>query len=64
MAAGFTDFLRWSMGWLSAGAQVVPDTPGLEWTLPVNRLHWTLAEAHPHWTLPVNRLHFTIPEED
>lgn len=38
--------------------------PGLEFTLPVNRMHGTLPENRPHHTLPVNRMHFTVREDD
>ena len=47
-----------------AAAMVVPDQPGLEFTLPVGRLHFTMGENRLHHTLPVGRLHFTMPEED
>lgn len=42
----------------------VPDRPGLEYTLPTNRLHATLAENVLHATLRKNRLHYTLDEED
>ena len=64
MASGFKDILRWALGWKAAPAEVIPDTPGMEWTLPENRLHFTLPAALLHFTLPENRLHFTLPEED
>lgn len=38
--------------------------PGLEFTLPVNRMHFTAEENRMQHTLPVNRMHFTIPEDD
>ena len=38
--------------------------PGLEFTLPVNRMHGTLPENRMHHELPVNRMDFTVPEED
>jgi len=38
--------------------------PGLEFTLPVNRMHGTLPESRMHGTLPVNRMHATVPEDD
>ncbi len=48
----------------AAPVVVVPDQPGLEFTLPVSRLHFTMGENRLHHTLPVSRLHFTMPEED
>lgn len=36
-------------------ADIVPTIPGLEWTLPVNRMHYAT---------PENRMHYTVPEED
>jgi hypothetical protein len=48
-----------------AGTGVVaPTVPGLEFTLPTNRLHFVVRENRLHYTIPTNRMHFTIPEED
>lgn len=43
---------------------VVPDTPGLEYTLPANRLHYTVPTNRLHATFRENRLHWTLPDED
>lgn len=40
---------------LAVSPGVAPTSPGLEYTLPVGRLHYAL---------PVGRLHYTLPEED
>lgn len=61
-----------ALGWLlnlgfaggTAGGVTVPDAPGLEWTMLVNRMHHELPPNRMHHELPVNRMHFTIPEED
>lgn len=47
-----------------AKAAQVPTIPGLEFTLPVNRMHCTLEENRPHFTIPIDRMHFDILEED
>ena len=50
--AGVPEFLLF-------GLQVAPETaltaPGLEYTLPSNKMHFTQ---------PQGRMHYTIPEED
>ena len=56
--------LLWVMNMGFAGGPVVPTVPGLEYTLPDNRLHYTLDDNKLHFTMPDNRLHFTLPEED
>ena len=38
--------------------------PGLEFTLPVNRMHGTLPENRMHHEMPLNRMHFTVPEDE
>jgi len=43
---------------------VVPDQPGMEFTLPENRMHHTSPENRMHGTLPQNRFHFAQPEDD
>lgn len=48
----------------SLAAVTVPDQPGLEFTIPVNRMHYTMPTDRLHHTVPVNRLHFTMAEED
>lgn len=53
--------------WLTVPFDVylgVPSVPGLEFTLPENRMHFVLPDNLPHATLPENRMHFVIPEED
>ena len=47
-----------------SGAIVVPDQPGLEFTIPENRMHYTMPVNRMHHTVPENRMHHTIPEED
>lgn len=47
-----------------AKAAAVPSVPGLEWTLPENRMHHTTPTNRMHHTLPENRMHHTLPEED
>ena len=42
----------------------VPTVPGMEFTLPDNRLHFAVPVNRMHYTLPDNRLHFAVPEED
>jgi hypothetical protein len=44
-------------------ASLPPDQPGLEATLPTNRMHYTLPTNRPHATLPENRMHFRLPSE-
>ena len=41
-----------------------PTVPGLEFTMPQNRLHFDVPENRMQYTLPVNRLHFSMREED
>ena len=48
----------------SIGSIVVPTVPGMEWTLPENRLHFTLPEDRLHYDLPENRLHYTLRNEN
>lgn len=45
------------------GVTVVPNEPGLEFTLPANRLHFTMPANLLQYTLPANRLHYKIPGE-
>lgn len=47
--AGFTD--------KSASAVVV--IPGLEYSIPDNKLHFTMDENHLDYELPVNKLHYS-----
>lgn len=47
-----------------AGAVVAPTQPGLEFTLPENRMHFDFPENRMHFECPENRMHFDIPEED
>lgn len=42
--------------------QEPPDAETLEWTLPVNRLHWTLKESKHHHSFAVNRVHYELEE--
>jgi len=44
--------------------EVAPTVPGLEFTLPTNRMHFTLSTNRMHSTLGINRLHFEIPPID
>ncbi len=63
--AGYHGLLGWIDGWLSIGQDnIVPTVPGLEVTMPVNRMHYTMPENRMHHTMPENRMHYTIPEED
>lgn len=50
-------------GGYAAGASVIPNAPGLEFTLPTNRLHYALPENLLGYTLDINRLHYTLPDE-
>lgn len=56
-----------ALGWLlnldfAGGVGIeAPTVPGLEFTLPTNRLHYEIPENRLHYTLPINRMHFTIP---
>lgn len=45
-------------------ASQVPTIPGMEFTLPTNRMHFDLDPNLLHYDLPANRLHFTAPEDD
>ena len=45
-------------------AVTVPTVPGMEWTLPSNKLHYTLPDNLLDYSLPENKLHFTMREED
>ena len=48
------------------GANVVPSTPdqpGLEHTMPENRMHHTHV-GRMHHTMPENRMHHTMADED
>lgn len=42
----------------------VPTVPGLEFTLPENRMHFDVLENRMQYTLPVNRMHFVMSQED
>ncbi|HDZ20080.1 MAG TPA: hypothetical protein ENH78_02150 [Phycisphaerae bacterium] len=42
----------------------VPTIPGLEWTMPENRMHYEPPINRMHYAMPENRIHFTMPEED
>lgn len=42
---------------------IVPDTEGLEYTLPTNRPHHTLRVNRMHHTEPTNKMHYTLPED-
>jgi hypothetical protein len=53
MNAGFASPL-FLLGFAS-DERVFIDIPGLEYTMPDNKLHFAL---------PINRLHFTFPDED
>ena len=44
--------------------KAIPSVPGLEFTVPENRLHFAVPVNRMHYTLPDNRLHFAVPEED
>ena len=48
----------------SAKASLVPTQPGLEFTMPENRMHFDFPENLSQFTMPANRMHFDIPEED
>lgn len=59
--------LAWvlNLGFAGSGAAVLPPTTeGVEFTLPINRAHFTLKENKPHFELPINRAHWTMPERD
>lgn len=43
---------------------IVPTVPGLEYTLPDNRLHFTAPGEPLGYELPENRLHYTMRNED
>ena len=42
-------------GYLIGDAAPSPDVPGLEYTLPSNKLHFAM---------PENKLHFTVPNDE
>ncbi len=63
--AGYHGLLGWIDGWFNVPeSSTVPTMPGLEFTMPVNRMHHTIPESRMHHTMPENRMHHTIPEED
>jgi len=64
MAAGHRDLLSLAIGWWSSGGVTVPTVPGLEFTLPANRMHYTLDTNRMQFILPENRMQMTAPEED
>lgn len=45
-----------------ADVTAAPTSPGLEYTLPRNRLHATMPTNRLHATMPRNRLHYTMPK--
>lgn len=47
-------------GYAIAAAAVLSG-PGLEWTLPDNRLHYDL-QGRAAYTLPINRIHYDLKE--
>lgn len=47
-----------------SGPVIVPDLPGIEHTVPLNRLHHVLPNNRCHHTMPLNRFHFEIPRQD
>ena len=47
------DFLRWVMAWFSSSGEIVPDAPGIEYTMPDRRIHHTA---------PAHRIHYTVRE--
>lgn len=47
-----------------ASVDIDPTKPGLEYTLPINRLQCRLCNNKLHFTLPINRLKYSMPEED
>ncbi len=61
--SGYHGLLGWLMGWLNVGSPR-PTDPGLEFTIPENRMHFTMPENRCHFTVRNNRCHFAIPEED
>ncbi len=59
---------RGGLGWAQRGAiewqATVPNQPGLEFTMPENRMHYSMSINRMHHTMPENRMHHTVPEED
>lgn len=49
---------------VTAISAIVPTVPGLEYTLPENRLHFTAPGEPLGYELPENRLHYTMGNED
>lgn len=37
---------------------------GLEFTMPVNRMHFVIPKTRFDFTMPVNRMHFVMRRED
>ncbi len=60
--SGYHGLLGWLMGWLNVGSPR-PTDPGLEFTIPENRMHFTMPENRCHFTARENRTHFTIPKD-
>ncbi len=59
-------YKAWAFGsgtW-SGDLATPPSDPGLEFTLPENRMHFELPTNRMHFELPENRMHFEMAEED
>ena len=67
--AGASDIIAYGFGSWSTVAKVpthgfgsadvvVPDLPGIEWTLERNYAHWRLQSNGTHWTLDKNAAHW------
>lgn len=48
----------------ATSAEAVPTKPGLEFTMPANRMHFTLPEGKMHLTMPEGRMHYTMPKDN
>lgn len=51
-------------GRFGATTAIAPTTPGLEYTMPENRLHYTIDKQRLHYTLDDERLHYTVVDND
>jgi len=59
---GLMPFLP-ALDWMFSAEEPTTGFPGLEWTLPANRIAWTLSENRVGAILPPNRIQYTIPAD-
>lgn len=62
--AAFRDLFALVHKWWNAGAIVVPDVEGCEWTLEANPCHWRFPANACQWTVDANQAQWTLTRED